>query len=540
MASFRRVTARSRSSDREGSASQPHRTAAERDHRARREHGAADRQRLPGDDGAREPRDRRVADPASFQASSSRRCCRAAAAAADARQARRHALGRPAPDARGRTGADVRSAACSSSTSPRRASRRRSRTRSSPRSKSINALGVSILMVEQKARQCLAIADYGYVLEQGRNRLEGAARSTPRRSRGGVALSRRRVRMPARAIAGDDGRIVRDGVADINADAPTLADRRRGVHGRHRAAPHRRKWRGQSAILPRNARRGPTGSTALRGGRQISVATHALALCLRSIRRGSSSAMAPERPRLRLDLTGRARRRRGSASGSSSSASSISTDWARAAAVRPARRIASSVELPRQSRAGLRHRASRSCCRTWATGSSSTTAASRGVEAGQFRQHYWLDYESDAAAARSLLSRRRAACATSLVTAADLLGRAPMPPRWALAICSRHAISRRGRGLRACRRRSGRSICLAMRSSCSRATATRRAGTAASVASTRHPGLAPDPDALIADLRAQGFHAITHEYPVLHPDSPLYAEAEAKGFLLDDAYPTRR
>jgi ABC-type branched-subunit amino acid transport system ATPase component len=39
----------------------------------------------------------------------------------------------------------------------------------------INALGVSILMVEQRARQCLAISDYGYVLEQGRNRLEGLA-----------------------------------------------------------------------------------------------------------------------------------------------------------------------------------------------------------------------------------------------------------------------------------------------------------------------------------------------------------------------------
>jgi ABC-type branched-subunit amino acid transport system ATPase component len=39
----------------------------------------------------------------------------------------------------------------------------------------INAFGVSILMVEQRARQCLAISDYGYVLEQGRNRLEGPA-----------------------------------------------------------------------------------------------------------------------------------------------------------------------------------------------------------------------------------------------------------------------------------------------------------------------------------------------------------------------------
>ncbi len=41
--------------------------------------------------------------------------------------------------------------------------------------RAINGLGVSVLMVEQRARQCVAIADYGYVLEQGRNRLEGPA-----------------------------------------------------------------------------------------------------------------------------------------------------------------------------------------------------------------------------------------------------------------------------------------------------------------------------------------------------------------------------
>jgi len=41
------------------------------------------------------------------------------------------------------------------------------------RVRAINRAGVSILMVEQKARQCLAMADYGYVLDQGRNRLEG-------------------------------------------------------------------------------------------------------------------------------------------------------------------------------------------------------------------------------------------------------------------------------------------------------------------------------------------------------------------------------
>jgi ABC-type branched-subunit amino acid transport system ATPase component len=39
--------------------------------------------------------------------------------------------------------------------------------------KSINASGVSILMVEQKARQCLSMSDYGYVLDMGENRMAG-------------------------------------------------------------------------------------------------------------------------------------------------------------------------------------------------------------------------------------------------------------------------------------------------------------------------------------------------------------------------------
>ena len=40
--------------------------------------------------------------------------------------------------------------------------------------KQINARGVSILMVEQKARQCLTMSDYGYVLDMGHNRMHGS------------------------------------------------------------------------------------------------------------------------------------------------------------------------------------------------------------------------------------------------------------------------------------------------------------------------------------------------------------------------------
>ena len=41
----------------------------------------------------------------------------------------------------------------------------------------INERGVTILMVEQNARKALAISDRGYIMEMGRNRLEGPAKS---------------------------------------------------------------------------------------------------------------------------------------------------------------------------------------------------------------------------------------------------------------------------------------------------------------------------------------------------------------------------
>jgi ABC-type branched-subunit amino acid transport system ATPase component len=43
--------------------------------------------------------------------------------------------------------------------------------------KEINERGVTILMVEQNARRALAISDRGYIMEMGRNRLEGPAQS---------------------------------------------------------------------------------------------------------------------------------------------------------------------------------------------------------------------------------------------------------------------------------------------------------------------------------------------------------------------------
>ena len=53
-----------------------------------------------------------------------------------------------------------------------------------------------------------------------------------------------------------------------------------------------------------------------------------------------------------------------------------------------------------------------------------------------------------------------------------------------------------------------------------------------------HPELLPEPAAVMRELQdTLGFRVVTHEYPVLHPAAPQYAEAEARGFLLEVAYP---
>jgi alpha-glucosidase (family GH31 glycosyl hydrolase) len=53
------------------------------------------------------------------------------------------------------------------------------------------------------------------------------------------------------------------------------------------------------------------------------------------------------------------------------------------------------------------------------------------------------------------------------------------------------------------------------------------------------PDLIPDPAALLAELRDQHFQLITHEYPVLHEASPLFAEAREQDYLLDEGYERR-
>lgn len=120
---------------------------------------------------------------------------------------------------------------------------------------------------------------------------------------------------------------------------------------------------------------------------------------------------------------------------------------------------------------------------------------------------------------------------------ADLLGHATMPPRWYLGYLqsTRHFDSTEElRGL-ARQLRSRRIPCdgLIFLSTYGEALGWNRM--------VGHlefePTLWKDARGLIAEMREQHFEVMTHEYPVLHRDSPLFAEASRKGYLLDEGYP---
>ena len=119
---------------------------------------------------------------------------------------------------------------------------------------------------------------------------------------------------------------------------------------------------------------------------------------------------------------------------------------------------------------------------------------------------------------------------------ANLLGRAPLPPRWALGFLQSTRHFHDTAELRQLPRtiRDKRIPCDALiyLSSYGEALGWNRG--------VGHlefqPTLWPDPAALLGEARAQHFEAITHEYPVLHEASPLFAEAESRGYLVDAGY----
>lgn len=51
------------------------------------------------------------------------------------------------------------------------------------------------------------------------------------------------------------------------------------------------------------------------------------------------------------------------------------------------------------------------------------------------------------------------------------------------------------------------------------------------------PDVFDEAESMLSAFHDQHFHIVMHEYPVLHEDSPLFADAEHAGYLLDVAYP---
>ena len=119
---------------------------------------------------------------------------------------------------------------------------------------------------------------------------------------------------------------------------------------------------------------------------------------------------------------------------------------------------------------------------------------------------------------------------------AELLGRSPMPPRWALGFLqsTRHfhdtaELRRLPRTIRDRRIPCDGLIYLS--------TYGEAQGWNKGVGHLEfQPELWPDPAGLLREARDQHFELITHEYPVLHEESPLFAEAESRGYLLAAGY----
>jgi len=124
-----------------------------------------------------------------------------------------------------------------------------------------------------------------------------------------------------------------------------------------------------------------------------------------------------------------------------------------------------------------------------------------------------------------------------LGAAADLLGHATMPPRWALGYLqsTRHFDSVAELRALPAKFREKRLPCdaIILLSTYPPARGWNRA--------VGHlefePELFANSAAMLGEFHSRDFRVVTHEYPVLHDGSPLHAEAEAVGALLDYAYP---
>ncbi len=164
------------------------------------------------------------------------------------------------------------------------------------------------------------------------------------------------------------------------------------------------------------------------------------------------------------------------------------------------------------------------------------SSAAATLEPGDAGDGTWLEYRADAGPL-DLYVIIGPTLREVLGDVAELLGRATMPPRWALGYLqsSRHFTDTAELRDMATQFRARRLPCDALIFLSSYGTAK---GWNRGVGHLEfEPDLFAAAGALLRAFRDQHFQVITHEYPVLHADSPLHPEAEANGYLLDTAYP---
>jgi alpha-glucosidase (family GH31 glycosyl hydrolase) len=158
------------------------------------------------------------------------------------------------------------------------------------------------------------------------------------------------------------------------------------------------------------------------------------------------------------------------------------------------------------------------------------------LDPGQSRDSIGFDYVSENRALDVYFLAGDCLRAT-LGLLATLLGRATLPPRWALGYLqsTRHFEDRDElRRLVGTFRDKGLPCdALILLSTYGQARGWNKGVGHLEV----EPGLFADAADLVAELKQAGLRVLTHEYPVLHEDSPLHREAVERGCLLDDAYP---
>jgi alpha-glucosidase (family GH31 glycosyl hydrolase) len=166
-------------------------------------------------------------------------------------------------------------------------------------------------------------------------------------------------------------------------------------------------------------------------------------------------------------------------------------------------------------------------------------AALAWLDPGRSYDRTWLDYTVEQSGLTvHVLAASDLKGVLGLV--ADLLGHAPMPPRWALGYMqsTRHfADTEELLGLAA----TFRAKRLPLDSLALLSTYGEAQGWNKGVGHLEwNERLLPEPERLTEALRAADVALLLHEYPVLHPDSPLHAEAVTEGHLLDTGYPEAR